>query len=142
MIIPDINLLLYANIASFPHHVRARTWLEDALSGREPVGLASPVIFGFIRIATNPRILSPPLSVEDSIARVESWLERRHVHLVSPGPRHLDIAFGLLRHLGAAASLTTDVQLAALAIESQADLCSHDTDFGRFPGLRWRDPLA
>lgn len=141
MIVPDINLLLYANIDSFPQHARARAWWESVMSGRVSTGLASPVIFGFIRIATHARIFAPPLAVEDAVARVETWLARRQVHLLSPGPRHLEIAFGLLRALGAATSLTTDVQIAALAIEHQAELCSHDTDFARFPGIRWRDPL-
>ena len=64
------------------------------------------------------------------------------VRFLAPGPRHLEIAFRLLRHLGTAANLTTDAQLAALAIEHQAELHSSDADFGRFPELRWRNPLA
>jgi predicted nucleic acid-binding protein len=53
----------------------------------------------------------------------------------------LEIAFRLLRGLGVAGDLTTDAQLAALAIEHQAELHSNDADFGRFPELRWVDPL-
>ena len=41
-----------------------------------------------------------------------------------------------------AANLTTDAQLAALAIEHQGELHSNDADFGRFPRLRWVNPLA
>lgn len=141
MIVPDINLLLYAHISSFPQHAQARRWWEEAISGRGTIGIPSPVLFGFVRLASNPRVFAPPLTVDQALARIESWLARRHVHLLAPGPRHLEIAFQLLRQLGAAASLTTDVQIAALAIEHQAELHSHDTDFGRFPGLRWRDPL-
>jgi hypothetical protein len=37
--------------------------------------------------------------------------------------------------------LTTDAHLAALAIESNATLHTADTDFLRFPGLRWTNPL-
>ena len=39
-------------------------------------------------------------------------------------------------------NLTTDVQLAAFALEHDADMLSNDTDFARFSGLRWRNPLA
>jgi uncharacterized protein len=46
-----------------------------------------------------------------------------------------------LRELGVARNLTTDVQLAAHAIENQARLCSNDSDFARFQGLRWENPL-
>jgi predicted nucleic acid-binding protein len=42
---------------------------------------------------------------------------------------------------GASGGLTTDAHLAALAIEYQAELFSNDSDFSRFPGLRWTDPL-
>lgn len=141
MIVPDTNLLLYANIDAFPEHGAARAWWEERLNGENEIGLAGPALFGFVRIATNPRVFDPPLSADDCLARVESWLERPQVDFLLPGPRHLDIAFRLLRHLGVAANLTTDAQLAALAIEYQAELHSNDADFGRFPQLRWINPL-
>ncbi|MEK6608622.1 MAG: hypothetical protein AABZ30_13260, partial [Myxococcota bacterium] len=43
---------------------------------------------------------------------------------------------------GVGGALTTDTHLAALAIEHQCELHSNDADFHRFPGLRWRNPLA
>jgi hypothetical protein len=48
----------------------------------------------------------------------------------------------LLEPLGTAGNLTTDAHLAALALEHDAELCSVDADFSRFPGLRWSNPLA
>jgi predicted nucleic acid-binding protein len=56
--------------------------------------------------------------------------------------RHATIAFGLLRALGSAATLTTDAHLAALAIEHQTELHSSDADFAGCPGLRFRNPIA
>jgi predicted nucleic acid-binding protein len=44
--------------------------------------------------------------------------------------------------VGTAGNLTTDVQLAALALELDADVYSNDSDFGRFQGIRWVNPLA
>ena len=38
-------------------------------------------------------------------------------------------------------NLTTDAHLAALAIEHDLEVCTTDTDFARFPGLRWKNPL-
>jgi predicted nucleic acid-binding protein len=73
---------------------------------------------------------------------VEAWLAQPQVALLHPGERHATILFDLLRGLGTAGNLTTDAHLAALAIEHQAELCSTDADFARFPGLRWRNPLA
>lgn len=142
MIVPDVNLLLYAHVTAFPEHARARRWWEGLMNGRREVGVAAPALFGFIRLASNPRVLDRPLPVDEALARVEEWLDRPHVHFVQPGPRHLEIAFGLLRHVGAAANLTTDAQLAAIAIEQQGEVHSNDADFGRFPQLRWLNPLA
>lgn len=141
MIVPDVNLLLYAHIDAFPEHARARRWWEALLNGSRPVGVGAPALFGFIRLASNPRVLDPPLSVDAVIGRVEEWFARPHVHFVQPGPRHLEIAFELLRQTGTAANLTTDAQLAALAIEGQGELHSNDADFGRFERLRWVNPL-
>lgn len=142
MIIPDINLLLYASFTTFQQHALAREWFERVLNGREQVLLPGVSIFGFIRIATNPRIFETPLRLEDALESVEGWLAQPHVHFLVPGSRHIELAFGLLRQLGAATNLTTDTQLAAHAIENQATLYSNDTDFARFQGLRWVNPLA
>lgn len=142
MIVPDINLLLYATIDGFPLHGKARTWWEGCLNGDEPVALALPVVFGFVRVATNPRVFEKPLRVARVTGLVREWLEQPQVHLLHPGPRHLELAFGLLATLGSAGNLTTDTQIAATAIEHQAELLSADLDFARFPGLRWRNPLS
>jgi toxin-antitoxin system PIN domain toxin len=140
--IVDVNLLLYANISSFPQHEAARVWFEGKLSGDEQLLLPAVSIFGFVRIATNPRIFERAMPIGDALESVESWLSQPHVHFLAPGPRFTEIAFRLLRQLGAAQNLTTDVQLAAHALENQAALCSNDSDFARFEGLRWVNPLA
>jgi toxin-antitoxin system PIN domain toxin len=142
VIIPDVNLLLYAEIDAFPQHRSARTWWEQTLNGDRLVGIPSVSLFGFLRVATNRRIFTSPLPTEDAIARVRAWLACPHVQFLLAGPRHLDLAFGLLAKLGTGGNLTTDVQLAAHAIEQQAELCSNDLDFGRFEGLRWVNPLG
>jgi len=141
MILPDVNLLLYATITGFTQHKRAQRWWEGLLNGTTEVGIAAPALFGFVRLATNPRVFDRPMAVEDALGLAEGWLALPHVRFLLPGSRHVELAFGLLRGLGTAANLTTDAQLAALAIEYQAELHSCDTDFGRFPQLRWVDPL-
>jgi uncharacterized protein len=141
VIVPDINMLLYASMDSFPEHPQARVWWELCLGEKREVGIPLAVLFGFIRVATNRRIFDPPMSVDFALAVVESWLTRPQVRILSPGPRHITIAFELLRGLGTAANLTTDAQIAALAIEYQAEVHSADTDFARFPQLRWTNPL-
>ncbi|MDX2012764.1 MAG: TA system VapC family ribonuclease toxin [Myxococcaceae bacterium] len=139
MILCDVNLLVQATMRGMPLHQRARAWLEEVLEqGR--LGASHTALFGFIRIVTNRRIFDPPRAVDDAVSDVQHWLDEGAL-LVTPGPRHLAIAFHLLRELGTAGNLASDVQLAALAIENQAELASADTDFGRFKGLRWVNPL-
>jgi toxin-antitoxin system PIN domain toxin len=141
MILPDINLLIYAYNSDAPGHRRAKAWWEECLSGRRPVGLPWAVLLGYLRLMTSRSVLVDPLSSEAAIGHIRSWLERPQTQILQPGPRHLELLDSLMRDSRAAGSLTTDAHLAALAIEHQAELHSNDTDFSRFPGLRWTNPL-
>lgn len=142
MIIPDVNLLLYAVIDAFPQHEKARLWWEDALNSEEMIGLADPAVFGFLRIGTNPRLLRPPLSADAAARHIETWLALPNVRYAQPGSRHHALALGYLRAAGTAGNLTTDAQIAAIAAENNATVCSNDNDFARFDGVRWLNPLT
>ncbi len=142
MIIPDLNLLLYAEVDAFAVHAIARRWWERALNGSRQVGLAPVVVFGFIRIGTNRRVFDEPMTVEDATERVRSWFSTGRVVLLSTGSQYLETAFGLLEAAGTGANLTTDAQIAAHAIESNGEVYSNDSDFSRFEGLRWKNPLV
>lgn len=141
MIIPDINLLAYAYNFDAPHHDTARAWWEDCLSQPQPIGIPWVVSLGFVRIMTSRVVLVDPMGPGDALAHVQSWLERPQAHPLVPGPRHLEILSEIMRAAGVSGRLTTDAHLAALAIETQAELHSNDADFSRFPGLRWVNPL-
>ena len=141
MILPDINLLVYAYNRHAPHHREAKVWWEGLLNGSQPVGIPWAVACGFVRLMTHPVVLVNPLEPARAIHHVRSWLEQPLVEVLDPGPRHLEILERLLDAAGAAANLTTDAHLAAIAIEHQCEVHSSDTDFARFPGLRWRNPL-
>ena len=141
MIVPDLNVLLYAHVDAFPFHSAARAWWEGAVRGTEEIGIPGVVVFGFVRIATNRRVFETPMGVDAATATVERWLSHPHIHLLVPGARHLDLAFGLLRAARTSADLSTDVQIAALAIENGGTVYSHDADFDSFAGLRRVDPV-
>jgi toxin-antitoxin system PIN domain toxin len=96
----------------------------------------------FIRLSTQRGIFRESLSVSAASDEVRSWLAQPLVILLEPSRRHPSIVFDLLERLGAAGNLTADAHLAALATEHQCELCSTDTDFSSFPGLRWTNPLA
>jgi toxin-antitoxin system PIN domain toxin len=142
MIVPDVNLLLYATIDAFPQHAAARQWWEQVLDSDEWVWLADPAIFGFLRISTNPRLIKPPLAAGDACGHVEAWLAQPNVRHATASEQSLNQALGYLRAIGTAGNLTTDAQLAALAGEHGAVIYSNDADFARFDGIRWVNPLA
>ena len=142
MIIPDINVLLYACDSGSPFHARAAEWWQSCLSGTEPVGLPPVVVFGFVRIATNGRAFLHPMTPAEAAGHVRSWLEQPPVQLLDPGPDHLQHVLKLLEGLGTAGNLVSDAQMAALAMDHDAALHTADTDFARFQGLRWFNPIT
>jgi toxin-antitoxin system PIN domain toxin len=137
----DLNLLLYAVNRDSPTHARAKAWVEAALTGEEPIGIPWVVLLGFLRISTSSRVMPRPLSPDQSLAIVDGWLAQPVVEALAPGLDHWRVMRQLLLGSGTAGNLTTDAHLAALAIENGAELCSTDSDFGRFPHLRWTNPL-
>lgn len=136
----DANVLIYAVNADALHHIRSRSWLESALSGTEPVGLAWVSILAFLRITTRRQIFDRPLSPDDAVAYVDEWLKQPPVELVVPGPEHWAIFRSLLRSVGTAGNLTTDTHLAALAIAGGWTLVSTDNDFRRYSELELINP--
>lgn len=141
MIVVDVNLLMYAVVRGFEQHDRARAWWERLLNGSSAVGLATPVLFGFLRLSTNRGVLVDPLPIDEALGHVREWLRRPNLYHLVSGPRHLETSLDLLAGLGAGANLTTDVQIAAHAMVEGGVIHSNDSDFGRFPGVPWIDPL-
>ncbi len=142
MILVDTNLLIYAHVSSFGQHERARDWLDTQLGGGAPVGLPWASVLGFLRIVTNPRVFERPESTGAAWRQVGTWLDAAVAWIPQPTERHRDILGKLLDVAGVQANLVPDAHLAALAIEHGLLLCSTDGDFGRFPELRWQNPLG
>jgi toxin-antitoxin system PIN domain toxin len=142
MILVDANLLLYAVMQDSPRHEAARGWLEECLNGTARVGLPWESLLAFCRLTTNPRVFGRPLTIETAWRLVRAWLEVPVVWIPQPTERHAEEIGRLLLAVHATGNLVPDAHLAALAIENGLELCSTDWDFARFPGLRWRNPLA
>jgi len=141
VILVDANILLYAEDQQSSRHVMARQWWDAQLSGASPVCLCWTVLGAFIRIGTNPRVFEHPLSLDQALSRVQSWLDQPCMRIVHPTDRHWIVFQKMLTEGQAVANLVTDAHLAALAIEHGCELISTDTDFSRFPGVKWKNPL-
>jgi len=142
LILVDANILLYAEDSLQSRHQQARAWWDSQLSGTGVVCLCWTVLSAFIRIGTNPRVFEHPLSLEQALARVQSWLDQPCTRVVRPTERHWTVFKQVLTDGQAVANLVTDAHMAALAIEHGCELASTDSDFARFPKLKWRNPLA
>jgi uncharacterized protein len=138
----DANILLYAVDTSAPRHRPARRWLEERLSESETFAFAWVVLLAFVRLSTNPRVFDVPLRSGEAFDIVDGWLAQPCAAVVHPTERHAAVLRDLMEPLGTAGNLTSDAHLAALAVEHGADLYSSDSDFSRFSGITWRDPLA
>ena len=98
--------------------------------------------FGFVRIATNPRVFLNPMTPAEAAGHVRAWLGQPPVQVIVPSHDHLHQTLELLETLGTAGNLVSDAQMAALALDHGAVLHTADTDFVRFPGLRWFNPIT
>lgn len=138
--IVDANVLLCAVDDQSPFHASARKWLEAAMNGVERVGLPWASLTAFQRIITHPRVTVSPLAAEDAWSYVSDWLDADQAWIPVPGVRHRGILGTLLVGGDLRGNLVTDAHLAALAIEHGTGICSFDSDFARFPDLRWVSP--
>jgi uncharacterized protein len=141
MILIDANLLIYSVNEDAPLHLKARSWLERSLAGEETVALSWNVLLAFLRLTTRAGVFQKPLPVDVAFAVVQAWLGQPSVVILEPGPRHLRLLRDLIIPLGTGGNLSSDAHLAAIAIDHGAELCTTDSDFARFPQLRWRNPL-
>jgi len=143
MILPDANILIYAVNTDAPRHMEAKLWLVETLTGvRGTVVISWFTLVAFVRIVTNRKLLGNPFTLDEALEIVRGWLALPGVIVIGPGTDHLTHFEAVCRSVQATGNLITDAHLAALAIEHGCELASCDTDFGKFPGLRWINPLA
>jgi uncharacterized protein len=142
VIIPDVNLLLYAYNRASDEHLVVKKWLEDTFSDpRETLAFPWAVLLSFVRIATNPRLFPKPLSTVEALEILTTLLSRKNACTINPGERHFEILSDLIVRNRLPSSAISDAHLAALAMECGATFASADTDFRRFDGLKLFNPL-
>ncbi|HOK00111.1 MAG: PIN domain-containing protein [Treponemataceae bacterium] len=145
MIVPDVNLLVYAYNSGCSFHPQARQWFETVLNGDEEVGLPWVVLMGFVRLLSSPRVVPVPADPRRLLGIVQEWLSLPVCRLIGPGRNHPALMAQLFEVSGANHRLLTDIHIAALTIEHKATLYSNDVDFYRFtkvPHFKLRNPLG
>lgn len=142
MILPDVNVLIYAFRADFTQHAVCRRWLIDVVSGDARFGLSPTTLAAVVRITTNPRAFKEPSALEEAFGFCEDLLNQPHCQVVEPGERHWDIFRRLCVASDTNGPRVSDAWFAALAIEWGCEWITLDRDYARFPGLTWRVPAA
>jgi toxin-antitoxin system PIN domain toxin len=141
VILPDVDVLLYAFRSDSSNHWEYRQWLEGVVNGDEAYGMSPQVLSSVVRIATHRRIYASPSRLEENLAFARVLLEQPTCTVVQPGPRHFSIFEELCRRAAATGNLVRGAWFAALALESGCEWVTTDGDYARFPGLRWHRPF-
>ena len=141
MILPDVNVLVYAHREDAPRHDEYRDWLDGVVNGDQSFGLSDLVLSGFLRVVTHRRVFADPSPLERALEFTAALRASNARVTVEPGDRHWDLFIRLCEDAGARGNLIPDAWFAALAIESGSEWITADRDYARFPGLRWRHPL-
>jgi len=71
MLMPDVNVLIYAHREDEAVHEPYAAWLKGLVDGPEPFGLSVLVAVGFLRIVTNARIYPDPSPLPVALAAIE-----------------------------------------------------------------------
>lgn len=140
MQLPDVNVLIYAHREDAPEHERYAEWLRTLTASDEPFVLSDVILSDFLRIVTNPRIFDLPTPMDTARAFCQRLVDWPRASLITPSRGHRDVFTRLCRDIKG--PLVTDAYIAATAIDHGCELVTTDSDFSRFPGLRWRHPLA
>jgi toxin-antitoxin system PIN domain toxin len=141
LILPDVNVLIYAFRSDSKDHAKYKAWLEDVLNGSSAYGVSPQVLAGVVRICTHSRIFHNPSAASEAFDFCQIILEQPNATVVTPGERHWSIFDRLCRESQASGNLVQDAWFGALAIESGCEWITTDRDYARFPGLTWRSPV-
>ena len=140
MILPDVNVLIYAFRKDVPQHPGCKAWLDAVVEGDAQFAMSPQALSAVVRITTNPRVFREPGTLEEVFAFCDNLLGQPHCERVEPGERHWEIFRRVCRESGTRGPRVTDAWFAALAIEHGCTWITLDRDYARFPGLGWKAP--
>jgi toxin-antitoxin system PIN domain toxin len=141
VILPDVNILLYAFRRDASRHAEYHGWLEETVNGEAPFGIVPQTLASFVRISTQPGVYVQPSGLDEALRFCDALIDAPNCVLVQPRERHWAIFADLCREARVKGNLVQDAWFAALAIESGCEWITTDRDYARFPRLRWREPF-
>lgn len=140
MLLPDVNVLIYAHRKDEEVHAPYKAWLDELVGGPQPFAMSVLVAVGFVRIVTNARFYSSPTPLAVALAAIDQVVGHPNCRLIAPDTNHWAAVAELCRATNARGKLVADAQHAAVAISEGCTLVTRDADFARFAscGLTWQ----
>ena len=140
MILPDVNVLIYAFRRDAPHHAVCNSWLAGVVAGEARFGISLLTLSALVRVTTNLRAFPEPSTLAEAFTFCDYIVSQPNCQTVEPGERHWDIFKRLCTETETRGQRVTDAWYAALAIEWGCEWVTMDRDFARFPELKWGVP--
>lgn len=140
MLMPDVNVLIYAHRTDAPFHAPYHRWWNGVVNDPRPFALSSQVAIGFARIVTQPNMPGGPTPLGAALAFIDDVLARPNCRLISSDPECWRLTARLCRDTKAVGKLVADAHHAAIAIAAGCTWVTRDKDFARFvpQGLDWQ----
>ena len=143
MFVVDTNILLYAADRSAPEHRVCRQFLQECRAQTAPWHLTWGIIYEFIRVATHPRVLRKPMSIDLAWKYILGLRASPSLSLLQETERHSEVAGEVFEAVPLlSGNIIFDARTAVLMKEhGLRKIHTRDTDFHRFPFLQVIDPL-
>lgn len=142
MIIPDVNLLIYAHVPSSIDHAKSLIWWREILAGPEQIGLPDIVISSFLRLTTNTRLFGTPFTPAEAVDLANKWLTHQNIELLLGEEINLRKLLENVKARNLSGNSIPDMQIAIFALQHNAVLHSADTGFKRYEDLKWFNPIT
>jgi toxin-antitoxin system PIN domain toxin len=141
VILPDVNILIYAFRTDAAEHRVWNPWLTDVVASDRRFAISPLALSALVRITTG-RAYTAPRTLEEAFGFCNYLTAQPNCEIVEPGERHWDIFQRLCHQTNTRGPRVTDAWFAALAIEWSCEWVTMDRDFARFPGLTLSVPKA
>lgn len=136
--VPDVNILVYAHRSEIPENQFYADWLDRHANSGGPFGMSGPVLCGFVRVVTGPKVEGGPTTLKEALAFCDQFTSSVRCRIINPGGSHWRLFGELCRHNTFVGGGTSDISHAATAIEHGVEWVTRDKGFSSYPGLRWR----
>jgi toxin-antitoxin system PIN domain toxin len=139
----DTNILVHAHRRDSEFYRSADNAVRGLADEGQAWAIAWPCLAEFFTVATHPRIYDPSSTIAEALEQIDIWLEAPTVVLLAETIGSWPLLRNLLVTGSVVGPMVYDARIAAICIaHGVRELWTADRDYGRFPGLRTRNPLV